>query len=29
LFSLRAGQEASTFMPALEARILEWTLKRN
>src|SRR5204862_3383685 len=28
LFSRHAGQEASTLTPALEARILEWTLKR-
>ena len=27
LFSRHAGQEASTLTPALEARILEWTLK--
>lgn len=28
LFSRHAGQAASTLTPALEARILEWTLKR-
>src|ERR1700728_640713 len=28
LFSRHAGQEASTLTPALEARILEWTVKR-
>jgi transposase len=28
LFSRHAGQEASTLTPALEARILEWSLKR-
>src|SRR5258707_10805074 len=28
LFSRHAGQEASTLTPALEARILQWTLKR-
>ena len=28
LFSRHAGQEATTLTPALEARILEWTLKR-
>jgi transposase len=28
LFSRHAGQEASTLTPALEARILDWTLKR-
>src|SRR5271166_6931012 len=28
LFSRHAGQGASTLTPALEARILEWTLKR-
>jgi transposase len=28
LFSRHAGQEARTLTPALEARILEWTLKR-
>jgi transposase len=28
LFSRHAGQEASKLTPALEARILEWTLKR-
>ena len=28
LFSRHAGQEASTLTAALEARILEWTLKR-
>src|ERR1700690_1082109 len=28
LFSRHAGQGASTMTPALEARILEWTLKR-
>ncbi len=28
LFSQHAGQEASTLTPALEARILEWTVKR-
>ena len=28
LFSRHAGQQASTLTPALEARILEWTLKR-
>ena len=28
LFSRHAGQEASTLTPALEARILEWTIKR-
>jgi transposase len=28
LFSRHAGQEASTLTPALEARILGWTLKR-
>ena len=28
LFSRHAGQEASTLTPAVEARILEWTLKR-
>ena len=28
LFSRRAGQEATTLTPALEARILEWTVKR-
>jgi transposase len=28
LFSRHAGQEASTLTPALDARILEWTLKR-
>jgi len=28
LFSRHAGQEASTLTPGLEARILEWTLKR-
>jgi transposase len=28
LFSRHAGQEASTLTPTLEARILEWTLKR-
>jgi len=28
LFSRHAGQKASTLTPALEARILEWTLKR-
>ena len=28
LFSRHAGQEASTLSPALEARILEWTVKR-
>src|SRR3954447_25022127 len=28
LFSRYAGQEASTLTPALEARILEWTVKR-
>ena len=27
LFSRHAGQEASTLTPALEARILQWTLK--
>jgi transposase len=29
LFSRHAGQEASTLTPALEARILQWTLKRS
>jgi transposase len=29
LFSRRAGQEASTLTPELEARILEWTVTRN
>jgi transposase len=28
LFSRHAGQEPSTLTPALEARILEWTVKR-
>jgi len=28
LFSRHAGQEASTLTPALEARILKWTLQR-
>ncbi len=28
LFSRHAGQEASTLTPQLEARILEWTVKR-
>src|SRR5487761_2766183 len=28
LFSRHAGQEASTLTPRLEARILEWTVKR-
>jgi len=28
LFSRRAGQLASTLTPKLEARILEWTVKR-
>ncbi len=28
LFSRHAGQEATTLTPALEARILEWTVKR-
>ena len=28
LFSRHAGQEASTLTPTLEARILEWTVKR-
>lgn len=28
LFSRHAGQEASTLTPELEARILEWTIKR-
>ena len=28
LFSRHAGQEASTLTPALEAKILEWTVKR-
>jgi hypothetical protein len=28
LFSRRAGQEASTLTAALEARILQWILKR-
>jgi hypothetical protein len=28
LFSRNAGQEATTLTPGLEARILEWTLKR-
>ena len=28
LFSRHAGQEATTLTPGLEARILEWTLKR-
>lgn len=28
LFSRHAGQTARTLTPALEARILEWTLKR-
>jgi hypothetical protein len=28
LFSRHAGQEATTLTPALEARILQWTLKR-
>ena len=28
LFSRHAGQEASTLTPKLEARILEWTVKR-
>src|ERR1700723_3371922 len=28
LFSRHAGQEASTLTPALEARILQWSLKR-
>jgi transposase len=28
LFSRHAGQEASTLTPALEARILEWTVRR-
>src|SRR5437868_813856 len=28
LFSRHAGQEASTLTPALEARILDWTIKR-
>src|SRR5258705_5471565 len=28
LFSRHAGQEASTLTPALEARILQWTLQR-
>ena len=28
LFSRHAGQGSSTLTPALEARILEWTLKR-
>jgi transposase len=28
LFSRHAGQEASTLTPRLEARILEWTIKR-
>src|SRR4030095_2019764 len=28
LFSRHAGQEASTLTPALEARILRWTLQR-
>jgi hypothetical protein len=27
LFSRHAGQEATTLTPALEARILQWTLK--
>src|SRR5690242_15571753 len=29
LFSRHAGQEATTLTPALEARILQWTLKRS
>src|ERR1700739_164035 len=28
LFSRHAGQEATTLTPALEARILQWTVKR-
>jgi len=28
MFSRHAGQEPSTFSPELEARILEWTIKR-
>src|SRR6202008_48682 len=29
LFSRHAGQEATTLTPALEARILQWTIKRS